>query len=251
MLSILVLLQSLDNAAIQNSLQRLCFSRCVLYRNGSRSVQLISWRPDAEISLIDRARSAAQFRNHKAHSWQGASVSEFDMGEVRLNHLSDLNIIAASNRIVIYSLMHPSEILHIMWLLSTERSMITKSNSNRVSNKNIQLEKLYVNELGWIITPATLAIRYGFAPWSRIVVDQEENALRLHRTTNRLAKLYIEPTNACNLHCRTCIRNSWDEPTGMMSEETFSHVISTAFLRSPRGQVSSSAGSGSRSSTRR
>jgi MoaA/NifB/PqqE/SkfB family radical SAM enzyme len=31
-----------------------------------------------------------------------------------------------------------------------------------------------------------------------------------------LTKLYIEPTTRCNLKCRTCIRNSWDEPTGSM-----------------------------------
>lgn len=40
-----------------------------------------------------------------------------------------------------------------------------------------------------------------------------------------LAKLYIEPTNRCNLSCRTCIRNIWDEPQGMMSEDVFSKVV--------------------------
>ncbi len=38
-------------------------------------------------------------------------------------------------------------------------------------------------------------------------------------------KLYIEPTNRCNLNCRTCIRNVWDEPQGMMSEDVFSKII--------------------------
>jgi len=42
---------------------------------------------------------------------------------------------------------------------------------------------------------------------------------------SRLAKIYIEPTNQCNLKCRTCIRNVWDEPQGMMSEEIFSRVM--------------------------
>ncbi len=41
----------------------------------------------------------------------------------------------------------------------------------------------------------------------------------------RLAKLYIEPTNQCNLGCRTCIRNTWNEPMGKMSTETFQAII--------------------------
>jgi MoaA/NifB/PqqE/SkfB family radical SAM enzyme len=33
---------------------------------------------------------------------------------------------------------------------------------------------------------------------------------------DRLAKLYIEPTNRCNLDCRTCMRHGWEEPLGYM-----------------------------------
>ncbi len=40
-----------------------------------------------------------------------------------------------------------------------------------------------------------------------------------------LSKVYIEPTNRCNLECRTCIRNVWDEPLGQMSSELFSRII--------------------------
>jgi MoaA/NifB/PqqE/SkfB family radical SAM enzyme len=39
-------------------------------------------------------------------------------------------------------------------------------------------------------------------------------------------KLYIEPTVRCNLACRTCIRNAWDEPGGDMAAETFAAVLS-------------------------
>src|SRR5512135_2925616 len=44
-----------------------------------------------------------------------------------------------------------------------------------------------------------------------------------------LSKLYIEPTNCCNLTCRTCIRNIWGEEPGYMSQATFDSVL--AFLR--------------------
>ena len=50
---------------------------------------------------------------------------------------------------------------------------------------------------------------------------------------SHLAKLYIEPTNQCNLDCRTCIRNVWDEPQGMMSEDVFSRVMDGLAAFSP------------------
>ena len=46
----------------------------------------------------------------------------------------------------------------------------------------------------------------------------------------QLAKLYIEPTSHCNLACRTCLRNVWDEPPGHMPTATFDRIL--AGLRS-------------------
>jgi len=40
-----------------------------------------------------------------------------------------------------------------------------------------------------------------------------------------LRKVYVEPTNACNLKCTTCIRHSWDEPEGIMEWATFEAVV--------------------------
>ncbi len=37
--------------------------------------------------------------------------------------------------------------------------------------------------------------------------------------------VYVEPTNACNLACSTCLRHAWDEPEGFMAWETFEAVI--------------------------
>ncbi len=39
------------------------------------------------------------------------------------------------------------------------------------------------------------------------------------------AKIYIEPTSLCNLACRTCMRNAWDELGGRMDAETFAQVM--------------------------
>lgn len=38
-------------------------------------------------------------------------------------------------------------------------------------------------------------------------------------------KVYLEPTNACNLACSTCVRHAWDEPEGYMEWETFAAVV--------------------------
>ena len=48
----------------------------------------------------------------------------------------------------------------------------------------------------------------------------------LFSTKPPLSKLYIEPTTQCNLQCRTCIRNSWDEPIGSMDMAVYRKLLS-------------------------
>ena len=38
-------------------------------------------------------------------------------------------------------------------------------------------------------------------------------------------KVYVEPTTACNLDCRTCVRHAWDEPEGFMAWEVYEAVV--------------------------
>lgn len=42
---------------------------------------------------------------------------------------------------------------------------------------------------------------------------------------DELNKIYVEPTNRCNLKCVTCIRNSWDEPFGDMDWSVYQALI--------------------------
>jgi MoaA/NifB/PqqE/SkfB family radical SAM enzyme len=42
---------------------------------------------------------------------------------------------------------------------------------------------------------------------------------------DELNKIYVEPTNRCNLTCVTCIRNSWDEPFGDMDWSVYPALI--------------------------
>ncbi len=82
-----------------------------------------------------------------------------------------------------------------------------------------------VDENGRLIIPPELAARYGLKPGERVRLQPGENDLRLHRAVGQLAKIYIEPTNRCNLTCRTCIRHNWDVTMGRMSETVFERIL--------------------------
>ena len=58
-------------------------------------------------------------------------------------------------------------------------------------------------------------------------LDAREGELILLPCLPDIHKLYIEATTACNLRCRTCIRNIWDDPQAMMSTETFQNLLAS------------------------
>ena len=91
---------------------------------------------------------------------------------------------------------------------------------------------LQVDEDGRIVVPPELISRYGLEPGARVCVNEGTNGLYLSRPA-RLLKLYIEPTNQCNLNCRTCIRRNWDGPAGKMSDSVFDRVIEGLSAFSP------------------
>ena len=82
-----------------------------------------------------------------------------------------------------------------------------------------------LDETGRLAFPVEVATRFGLQPGAPVKVEEEAGSLRLRRPVTHLAKLYIEPTVRCNLNCRTCIRNVWDEPGGDMTGATFAAVI--------------------------
>ena len=78
---------------------------------------------------------------------------------------------------------------------------------------------------GHVILPPELVEQFGFVDGAAVRVEERGDAIALGRSTASLARVYVEPTTLCNLQCRTCIRNVWDEPPGMMSAETFDRII--------------------------
>jgi MoaA/NifB/PqqE/SkfB family radical SAM enzyme len=87
-----------------------------------------------------------------------------------------------------------------------------------------------VDKDGRLLFPEEFNLRYGLRPGVTLAVDETAKGPRLRLPVTHLSKIYIEPTNRCNLDCRTCMRNTWKEPLGQMSRETFSRII--AGLRS-------------------
>jgi len=82
-----------------------------------------------------------------------------------------------------------------------------------------------VDEQGRLVLGEGLRARLGLRPGARVWLEPGRDAILLHRPASHLAKVYVEPTNQCNLNCRTCIRNSWAEPPDLMSWEIFTRLI--------------------------
>jgi len=82
-----------------------------------------------------------------------------------------------------------------------------------------------VDESGQLRLLAAIAEKYGLKPGTTVRIEENANGLHLRRPVTQLARVYIEPTNRCNLDCITCIRNSWYEPLGEMSSTVFSRIV--------------------------
>jgi MoaA/NifB/PqqE/SkfB family radical SAM enzyme len=82
-----------------------------------------------------------------------------------------------------------------------------------------------VDEEGRLVLPEGTASQYGLRPGSQVLIDEKATGLQLHTPVGHLNKVYIEPTNGCNLRCVTCVRNVWDEPSGLMENRTFARII--------------------------
>ncbi len=82
-----------------------------------------------------------------------------------------------------------------------------------------------VDSQGRFVLPAEVGKRYGLVPGAKVRLEEESTGLRLSRSSENLARVYVEPTNQCNLDCVTCMRNVWEEPPGRMSEDVFQRIM--------------------------
>src|SRR5512138_991744 len=86
-------------------------------------------------------------------------------------------------------------------------------------------EYVEIESDGSLRVPPDVAKAMGFTEGSRAKLRRCGEHVLLQRPITQLARVYVEPTTACNLRCRTCIRNVWNEPIDHMSGETFAKVV--------------------------
>jgi MoaA/NifB/PqqE/SkfB family radical SAM enzyme len=94
-----------------------------------------------------------------------------------------------------------------------------------------------VNAQGDLVIPRDMVEQFGLTPGARVRMEGDTNHVRLHRPVTHLAKIYIEPTIYCNLDCRTCIRNVWNEKLGLMTDANFARILAGIRSVSPRPSV--------------
>jgi tungsten cofactor oxidoreducase radical SAM maturase len=86
-------------------------------------------------------------------------------------------------------------------------------------------DKAVTDKDGCIRLPEDFAHRRRLVPGVEWWIDQRDATLILLPRLPDLRKLYIEPTTICNLNCRTCIRNVWQDPDAHMDMEIFGHLL--------------------------
>ena len=64
-----------------------------------------------------------------------------------------------------------------------------------------------------------LSEKYNLGPEDEFVEIEHKNGFKLIPKRKDLTKIYLELTTRCNFDCITCIRNSWAEGLGHMSDE--------------------------------
>ena len=69
------------------------------------------------------------------------------------------------------------------------------------------------------------ARQLGLRPGDAFRIETGDPLWVARRPVTDLARVYVEPTNACNLACATCVRNVWSAQSGFMTEETFDAIL--------------------------
>lgn len=83
------------------------------------------------------------------------------------------------------------------------------------------VHRLTIDADGRLRLPDDQKRKWGLQPGADFLVQERPEGLLLRREDPLLSRVYVEPTNRCNLNCRTCVRNSWSEPEGFMSMDSY------------------------------
>jgi tungsten cofactor oxidoreducase radical SAM maturase len=87
------------------------------------------------------------------------------------------------------------------------------------------VHRVRLDDNGKLMLPPALVRRYGLQAGEELLVEGTEAGVTFHPLRTDVRKVYLEVTTRCNLHCRTCVRNTWDEPLEDMPPATFDRVV--------------------------
>lgn len=87
------------------------------------------------------------------------------------------------------------------------------------------MSRIILEKTGQIQLPEAYQNQLPLDAGSELVIEASEHGLALHYARPDVQKVYIELTTRCNLNCAMCIRQSWLDPQGSMTGETFQAVI--------------------------
>jgi len=87
------------------------------------------------------------------------------------------------------------------------------------------LVKLTLDAEGRLTLPDDLRRRCRLESGAELLLEGTGEGLAFYPLRLDVHKVYLELTTRCNLHCRTCVRNVWDDPLEDMSEATFARVM--------------------------
>lgn len=94
-----------------------------------------------------------------------------------------------------------------------------------------------LDEQGHVMLPKELMDHYGLVDGAEVRLSEDPMGFALSRSTHSLARIYLEPTNICNLYCRTCMRHDWKETLGRMESGTFQRILEGIAGLDPRPEV--------------
>jgi MoaA/NifB/PqqE/SkfB family radical SAM enzyme len=87
------------------------------------------------------------------------------------------------------------------------------------------MPRVNTDDQGRLVLPEGFFGQRSISPNTEYWLDEREGDVILHPCLPNARKLYIEPTTGCNLNCRTCIRNAWEDPEAQMSMDTFQQLL--------------------------
>jgi MoaA/NifB/PqqE/SkfB family radical SAM enzyme len=87
------------------------------------------------------------------------------------------------------------------------------------------ISRIHVDADGRLVLPPEARTLLGTNNDVELLLNEVQQGVVLRRALHQPAKIYIEPTSRCNLSCRMCIRNAWEEKQGNMDDVTFQRLI--------------------------